>query len=397
MVTTGSAQPDIVLPGHAEIDTWLPDSGLPMTDLWLELHGDFRDIPMPPGPKGPDGAPGRPRATFVKMGAIANEAARPAVLGPGARGWWWHRLDTNGMDVWCGDHWKHSPGAVGPTGPVARPNTLTPLPVLRDERYTMAAVRVRGRRPDNQTIEYTVPAGERGPRGPDGNVFGTAITQAPDYDDTYGQVDGSMFAYRRETRRFRSLARPANGYGPFHFGSDVFTGPTEFRNFTDAIYDQRTNIVATVEMPALPFPWRPMVNGMIRTSQAPTGGFLAPVLKNIVVTVRLNQADGDKVATGENYIATETFDTVWRGVDTQFNPFFGDRNASLRPGQLTKYGSVAAYESCVLLVQIEVVPNKAQYAWITPGAFLTVWALPLMQNSGVANESPAQLVDMGRY
>ena len=385
MATTGSAQPDIVLPGHAEIDTWVPDSGLPMTDLWLELHGDFRDIPMPPGPKGPDGPPGRPRATFVKMGAIANEAARPAVLGRGARGWWWHRIDTNGMDVWCGDHWQHSPNAVGAPGPVARPNTLTPLPVLRDERYTMAAARVRGRKPDNQTIEYTVPAGERGARGPNGNVFGTAITDAPDYDDTYGPINGSMFAYSRVTRRFRALARPANGYGPYHFGANVFDGPANISPLLNGgPYVVAPKTIATLVIPPMPFAWRPMVHGMVRTAQLAGGNILTMTFTPLRFTVRLNADDGEQVAIGTNPYVTSPTATQYTEIDTTCRPFYGEVNG-VNIRRNPKYGVVPAYEEAALVVRLECIPNKLFFDYATSGAFATVWVVPVAPNSGLAD------------
>lgn len=388
MVTTGSAQPDISVPGYATIDTWVPDSGLPMSEMWVEIGDEDGAIPMPPGPAGRQGEPGQPRATFVKMGTLANEAARPAILGPGARGCWWHRLDTNGMDVWTGTEWKHSPNAVGVTGPVAKNNTLDVLPTLRDETYTIAALELKGRKADTQTAQFTVPAGRRGDRGPTGNIFGTPITEAPDYDPLYGPVDGSMFAYSRITRRFRSLSRPANGYGPFHYGANSFSGPTTLGSPQDLVYYFGNRIVATLDIPPMPFAWRPMVWGQYRTCVLP-GTLVNPKPSPLHMTARLNQLDGPKVADGINPFRQGKFDfdiDNYPGINTHFGPFFGDSQpVRIRDGG-GGYGTVPAYEPASILICIELIVNGQNNAYVyeKTGAWACVWVNPVKANSGIA-------------
>lgn len=383
IVGTGSAQPDISIPAHATVDAYVTD-GWPETELFLDVHELFEGIPMPPGPQGADGPPGRPRATFVKMGAIANAAARPAVLGAGARGWWWHRLDTNGMDVWCGDHWAHSPNAVGVAGPAAPGNTLAALPVIRDETYTMAAVKMRGRTA-NQTIEYTAPAGARGARGVAGNVFGSAITEAPDYDDTNGPVQGSMFAYSRVMSRFRPLSRPPTGYGPYHFGASSFTGPVNIPSYMDNAFLSGNRQVAAVTLPAMPFPWRPLVWGMLRTSQVPQGNIFTIKRDALRVTVRLNEyMNGPKVAQFTNPFFAPLITTVNTEIDGALIPFWGDTQ-SLRTNSSSGYGVVSAYETATFVVAVEVVPGSF-WNYGTSGAFLDIWALPVTASmSGISS------------
>ena len=96
--------PNVSFPAKLVVTEEIDLDGVPILTADVTVVGDTQDIPLPGGEQGADGPRGRPRATFLKMGQIANQAARPAGLTANDRGKWWHRVDSNGMDVWCGDH-----------------------------------------------------------------------------------------------------------------------------------------------------------------------------------------------------------------------------------------------------------------------------------------------------
>jgi len=348
---------DLTIPARVTVDSSADSAGFPLLDATVILPPDYVESDMPPGPPGPDGPPGRPRATFVKMGQIANEAARPVGLGPLDRGQWWHRTDDNGMDVWTGTAWAHSPNAVGITGPAAFDNTLTPLPVLRDETYTTATARIRGALATNQTIEYTVPAGERGGVGPDG--ASGAITEAPDYDPSYAPVHGSMFAYSRNAQRFRP-AMPANGYGPYYFGPDSWTPTSTDYSTSDQV------VAATLVVPAMPFDYRPIVTGSVRAGTNGNG--------NVIVFVRTRDLDGQIVG---------AFSVPFKNVmiDGNILPFFGDP-AAQRISPSNGYATVRAYEEMTYYVILER-QSAVGVSYVQADGSLSVWCQPVLQNATV--------------
>lgn len=346
---------DVTIPAQAKVDSAVDANGFPLLDLSLTLAPEWAEVALPGGPDGERGPIGRPRATFVKMGTLANVGARPVGLTADDRGKWWHRLDDTGMDVWCGDHWSHSPNAVGVTGPAAPANVLAPLPVLRDETYTVAAVKVRGGTAAEQTIEYTVPAGARGSRG----VAGASgvITESPDYDNTYGAVHRSVFAWNRNLQRFRATT-PPNGYGPYHFGSSSF-------NATDSNFMAVDQVVAAkLDIPAMPFDYRPMVQGMLRT---------ATNANNFLYTfVRMNSQDGQIVGISANPVFNTYLDCV-------ITSFFGDPQAQ-RVGPANGYAVIPAYQAVSFYVMVERQSTSIGVNYVQDSAWLNIWCQPVTQN-----------------
>lgn len=347
---------DLTIPARLVVGSSADSNGFPLLDATVVLKPEDYDANMPPGPPGIDGPPGRPRATFVKVGQIANAAARPTGLGADDRGKWWHRLDTNGMDVWTGTAWKHSPNAVGVTGPAAAPNVLTPKPVLRDETYTTATVELKGGRAGDQTILYTVPAGLRGGAGP----FGAsgAIAESPDYDPSYAPVHGSMFAYSRGGQRFRPLM-PPNGYGPYYFGPDAITPTDTSFVSTDQL------VAATLVVPAMPFDYRPIVTGSFR---AGTNG----ASTTVSVMVRTRDLDGQIVA---------QFAVPFKNnmIDGNILPFFGDPVAQ-RVSPSNGYAIVPAYEEMTYYVTLERTAGTAGLNYTQADGSVSVWCQPVIQN-----------------
>ncbi|MFI1914818.1 hypothetical protein [Nocardia sp. NPDC020380] len=257
-----------------------PDvDGLPILTAQVELAHDVAGWDLPPGPAGPQGLRGRPRTTFRKIGEIPNAGARPAGLGDEDRGKWWHRLDDNGMDVWTGTGWQHSPQAVGPQGPMAKANTITAVTQDHKENLTVPAVEFTGKSADQQ-LKVTVPAGLPGPRGPAG--ASGELLKADDFDATTGPVGGGVFAYNRAARKFRPTPPPM-GSGPWSWYSTDFADDQESTTAAELI-------AGTFTVPAQTFTWRPRVNGHIYT--------YAQVANNsgADAVVRLNSSEGEVLA-----------------------------------------------------------------------------------------------------
>ncbi|WP_141808250.1 hypothetical protein [Nocardia bhagyanarayanae] len=214
------------------------------------------------------------------MGTIADAATRPLGLGAEDRGKWWHRLDDNGMDVWTGTAWRHSPDAVGPQGPVAAPNTIAVTETVHSEDLIVPAVEFSGVGADQQ-LKVTVPAGQRGPKGPPG-ASGT-ISAAVDYDTETLPTQGGVFAYSKATRKFRSAPAPL-GFGPWSWFQEDFA----------AEQIAATNRIegGTFTIPALPFAWRPVVHGHMYSYS------VANSVQSAEIVVRLHHSQGQIVATG---------------------------------------------------------------------------------------------------
>lgn len=342
---------DVTFPAHVTLTEEVNLDGLPVITAAVELGITASALELPEGPVGDQGPPGEPQPPFIKVGAIANEAARPAGLVAADRGKWWHRLDNDSMDFWDGTGWKNLAGAVGATGPVAPANTLTALDVVADETITNAGVEIKPINSSVQTIALTVPAGVRGATGDPGTSG--AILTSPDYDSTQGPVNRSMFTYSRTSRRFRP-APPPCGYGPWHWSAADFAADDSAATaaFTPL----------TVTIPALPYAWRPMVHGGIQT-YASSGGFA-------MVFVRLYNETGVNVAIGTNF-----WQTFWELVE--FGEHYGNPN-SVGMSPSSEYAVVPANHPARILVRVERQGSTtATIGYRQALAALTVYAMPV--------------------
>ncbi|MFE3229561.1 hypothetical protein [Nocardia sp. NPDC059228] len=266
---------DISFPARITIARQPDADGLPVLNAKVALSDDVADLALPPGPAGATGPKGRPRSTFRKMGEIPTAAARPGGLGADDRGKWWHRLDDDGMDVWDGAQWVHSPHAVGPQGPLAEANTLDVAPTLHKAELTVPALDFVGKGA-NQQVKVTAPAGLAGPTGPAG-VSGR-IVDSPDYDRSTSPGSNYVFAYHRPTQKFRPLPPPM-GVGPWSWFQEDFVADQEV--------DAPQLTVGTFTVPALSFGWRPVVQGHV---------YLYGASSAVDATVRLGSSDGVIVA-----------------------------------------------------------------------------------------------------
>ncbi|WP_454199600.1 hypothetical protein [Nocardia sp. Marseille-Q1738] len=343
---------EVSFPAHVTITEEDDLDGLPVLTAEVTLSATAAALPLPEGPEGDPGPPGEPQAPFIKVGSIANVGARPGGLTAADRGKWWHRLDDGSMDFWDGDSWINVPGAVGPQGPVAPANTLTALDVVSDETVTIPAVDIKPINSSTQTIQLTVPAGDRGATGPAGSS-GT-ITTSPDYDSTQGPVKRSMFSYSRVSRRFRPTPPPC-GYGPWHWSS------ADFAADDSAAVDSFKVLTAT--FPALPFSWRPMCMGAIQLYSDNTN------ITHAFVIPRLWNESGVAVGIGVNY-----WQTFWDMAE--IHEYYGDLN-SVGMSPSSDYAVVPANYTSQIVVMVERQGGQGTIAYRQAGASFTVYAMPV--------------------
>ncbi|MBL1072950.1 hypothetical protein JK358_00915 [Nocardia sp. 2] len=340
---------DIAFPAHITVHREHDVDGLPILTAEVTLPDDVADMPLPAGPPGSPGRLGRPRTTFQKMGEIADSGSRPAGLGPEDRGKWWHRLDDDGMDVWTGNQWRHSPSAVGPQGPVAAAAQIVGIETVHDEKLTNPAVEFIGAGGQSR-LRVTVPAGLQGPKGPPGES-GT-ITEADDYDKSIAPMPGGVFAFHSAGRKFRS-APPPLGAGPWSWYE------------TDFSEDQQANTsrltVGTFTVPAQPFAWRPRVSGHIYQYSPFGGGAMA--------MVRLHHSEGEVLAT-----------TSPSGGDWLYLPLipsYGEGRATKTLAPNSTFAAVPAGQPANLVVLIERLADSGDIAFDNARASLVVHAHPI--------------------
>ncbi|WP_282777278.1 hypothetical protein [Nocardia sp. CC201C] len=248
---------DISFPAHLTVQRQLDVDGLPILEANIAVADEVAGLELPQGPAGERGRQGRPRTTSRKMGEIATAAERPSGLGAADRGKWWHRLDTNGMDVWTGTAWRHSPDAVGPKGTVADANTVT-AETVHERTLTQPAAEFEGT--GAQLLRVTAPAGQPGAKGPAG--ASGAINESPDFDQSLVPVPGGTFAYHPATRMFRPQPLPMAA-GPWVWFNEDFAA--------DQAASVPQLIAGTFTVPAQSFAWRPVVYGHMLLSSQVTG------------------------------------------------------------------------------------------------------------------------------
>ena len=344
---------DVTFPAHIALTEEIDINGLPILTAAVTLDRTSSALELPDGPDGDQGPQGQPVAPFIKMGTIANVGARPVGLTTADRSKWWHRLDNDSMDFWDGAAWVNlGAGSVGAQGPTAPANTLTPLDVITDPTIITASVDIKPVNSSVQTIQLTVPAGDRGAQGNPG-TSGT-ITTSPDYDSTHGPVKRSMFSYSRVTRRFRPTPPPC-GYGPWHWAD------TDFAADNSAAVDSYQ--VLTASFPALPFAWRPLCHGAIQLyndANAQTHAFVFP---------RLWDSNGVAVGIGAN-----PWQTFWDMIP--ITEHYGSPNSKGMSPNST-YAVVPANYVSQIAVMIERQGGQGTIGHKQAGASLTVYAMPV--------------------
>ncbi|MRH86178.1 hypothetical protein GFY24_01640 [Nocardia sp. SYP-A9097] len=342
---------DTSFPAHLSVDRQLDIDGVPILTASVSVSDDVAALPLPAGPAGAQGQRGRPRSTFRKMGEIPNQAARPTGLNAEDRGKWWHRLDDNGMDVWTGTAWKHSPGAVGARGPVADANQITTAPTKHLPDLTTPALEFIGAGAQQQ-LNSTAPAGAKGAKGPAG--ASGQITKSTDFDQTSGLTHGGVFAYQRSSGKFRGMPTPL-AVGPWSWYESDFSGDQE-----GAVAQF---IAGTFTIPAQPFAWRPVVYGHMSTYSVNNGQ------QSARGAVRLYHSQGQVVG------ATAGGSGVY--LYSPITPTYRDEQSTRTLSPTSDFAVVPAGQAASLVVAVERDTGNGAIGYRTSRASLVVYARPI--------------------
>ncbi|MGY2061898.1 hypothetical protein ACW9HQ_44065, partial [Nocardia gipuzkoensis] len=206
----------------------------------------------------------------------------------------------------------------------------------------------------HQSMKVTVPAGSQGPKGPVG-ASGT-INKAKDFDATNGPVHGSVFAYSPSGASFRAAA-PPSGAGPWGWAA------SDFNPAQRAAVPQL--IAGTFTVPALPYDWRPVVQGHISAYSVNNNRQYARPL------VRLSHAQGPVVGGAVGVAGPENFYLA-------IFPSYQDEESTKTMSPSSVYARVPAGESAALVVTVERAGSGADAIGFDPTtASLVVYAQPL--------------------
>ncbi|OOL31203.1 hypothetical protein GQ85_15065 [Rhodococcus rhodochrous] len=275
------------------------------------------------------------------------------------------------MWTWNGVEWKQSAGAVGPAGPVAPGASLVVAETISDPKMRIGAAKISAAGAA-LSMKLTVPAGPKGAVGPVGTSG--AILTSTDYDSTVGPVDGALIAYNRITRKLRAEP-PPGPVGMWAKGSADFPAST-------ALADVSTIDLVSIEIPALPFAWRPRVNGRIATLADSTGGSTAAGYAH--VWARLNDWTGPPVAIGLNPFRGSLMN------ENQLVPYFSEQTGTVTGGNnpqaarlspSSTVGVVQPYEPATIYFRVErdlgngSSGSHVQYVKTAP--YVQVQAIPL--------------------
>ncbi|NCL75696.1 hypothetical protein [Rhodococcus sp. YH1] len=363
---------DLVIPAKVTITREVDLFGLPITRAHLDVDDDTKGLPLPAGRQGDPGPRGLPRAPWIKAGEVATAAALPTGLGPDDRGKWWHDLATDDMWTWNGSEWKQSVGAVGPRGPVAPDYSLDITQTMSNPKMRVAAAELTGGG-GAQSMKLTVPAGPKGPVGPIG--ASGSLQTSTDYNATAsGPVNGSLIAYDRITRKLRATPPP----GPVGMWAK---GPADFPA-TTALANVETIELVILEIPALPFAWRPRVHGRIATLADSTGGNNAPGYPH--VWARLNDWAGPILAVGLNPFRGSLLN------ENIIRPHYSEQGGTVSTGNspghvrlspTSTVGVVQPYEPARIYVRVERDLGNAstgsQIQYVKTAPYIQVQAMPL--------------------
>ncbi|MFH5209278.1 hypothetical protein ACHIPZ_13890 [Antrihabitans sp. NCIMB 15449] len=304
----------VTFPATMIVDRQVSVTGLPTLQATLEVSEEVKTLPLPTGKQGADGPRGIPRATWIRQDPpIANAGARPVGLTDADIGKWWQRLDDNGMDTWTDIGWVHSANCVGVQGPIAFPNQVEVTETLSVPKVRTAGMLLTGPSTE-QGARVTVPSGVRGIQGDPGPS--TAIRTRTDYDDTIGPVHNSMFAWRNrsnivqlsKTGKFR--AQFPVSYGPWaKYGTDFAVPP--------ALSNVDTLELVVIDIPALPFRWRPIVHAVVSLSADGGTPTAQPHL-----WARLDSPEGPPVGVGLYAMGLQGMQSLNASFATVLRPWF---------------------------------------------------------------------------
>lgn len=329
------------------------DETLPCTVNSLEIYDDAGRLEIRSGPKGTQGPQGDPSYGCVFQGAVADQAALDAITVTSAdKGKAWWVTATNELRLWQGRYWVPFTDAFQGTGHQGPPNVLTGVAVT-GATGSSASATLTGTSP-NQVLTITVPQGATGADGDPGTAG--RIQDASDVDtSTQALGDNMVLQWNSTLSKFVPAASPT-WRGPWTIGGNRFAAAS---NSADA---PRT--IASMTVPAQPFPWRPYIIGRL-----PTQVHVAAVGDaRIDVEVHSGSEDGPIVAYGRGFPSS---DYIWMKIMPRFEQVLDPSSTSI--------GVIAAGQTNTFYVRVVRAFGTANYTTVSDIAFLTVYAMPLFQ------------------
>lgn len=326
---------------------------LPCTVNSFEIYNDEGRLEIRAGSRGDPGPQGDPSYAWQFMGHVALQSELDAMTLTYAdrdKAWWVQ--ETNELRVWNGRFWIADENAMQGTGHQGPPNVLTGVAEI-GATGSSALATLTGDSP-NQVLTITVPKGATGPDGDPGEAG--RIQDASDVDTTDQALgDNMVLQWDATLSKFVPAASPT-WRGPWTIGGNRFAAAS---NSADA---PRT--IASMTVPAQPFPWRPYVIGRL-----PTQAHVQAVGDaRIDVEVRSGAEDGPIVAYGKGFPSANY---IW----TRIRPHF---EQPLSPATTT-LGVVAAGQTQTFYVRVIRAFGTSNYSTVSDIAFLTVYAMPLFQ------------------
>lgn len=226
----------------------VPDTvGLPHTVNPIELADRQLLVEIRQGPAGPAGAQGGPAWPWTWMGDIADFAALQS-LNPGtsdARKAW-RVVAEQAIYLWTGMDWIRFAAAFQAPGHQGPPTVLVGAAVA-GATGSNASAQITGTAP-NQVLEITFPRGITGPTGDPGDPG--PIADAEDVGDISGIRQDFVLAWNASAAEFRPIPAPRLG-GPWAIAGNQFTGGSNL--------SQSPKTLATMNVPAQPIAWRPII------------------------------------------------------------------------------------------------------------------------------------------
>ncbi len=338
---------EITMTGIVESET------LPCTVNSLEIRDDEGRLEIRTGPKGLTGPQGDPSYAFVLMGEVADQAALDAITVTHAdKGKAWWIAETNQIRVWAGRYWVPFDDAMRTVGHQGPPNVLTGAAVAGTTGSSASAA-FTGTSP-NQILTITVPRGATGPQG-DPGVAGR-IQDASDVDlSSQALGDNMVLQWNATLSKFVPAASPT-WRGPWTISGSKFAAAS---NSSDA---PRT--IASMTVPAQPFPWRPYVRGRL-----PMQCHVAAVGNSRVdIEVRTGSEDGPIVAYGMGFPSANW---IWTRILPRFTQ-------TVSPAA-TAIGVIPAGQTSTFYVRVIRAFGSDNYSTVSDVASLTVYAMPLFQ------------------
>ncbi|MFE3060721.1 hypothetical protein [Nocardia sp. NPDC059236] len=322
--------------------------GLPYTVNSVELAGREVLVEIRQGPPGIQGLQGGPAWPWLWMGDIASFAALQALgLGTADARKAWRVVAENALYLWTGMEWVRSLDAFQAPGHQADPTTLDGV-AIAGATGSAAAASITGTAPDQQ-LAITFPRGATGDVGDPGQPG--RIADAQDVDMSGARQD-YVLAWDAADSKFHPVTPPRLA-GPWAIAGGQFTGGSNL--------SQSPKTLATMNIPALPYAWRPIV---LAGTIAIQNHVSPPDAGRVNVEIRLGSLDGTLIGYGVSVGLANSSEVA-------FHPRW---EYPLSPG--SDLGVVPANTTAALYVVARRVFGSSNYSVQTANAQLIVMAQP---------------------